>query len=103
MQPDEALLSAANGGADEAHDPADILGNVAAMFNAEDVDMNGARRRGANGVYSNPRSKANSSRFLFFSFCRLLYTRLRNVHHSESSFHACSRKKIYCRYNEASL
>uniref|UniRef100_A0A915A8F8 C2H2-type domain-containing protein n=1 Tax=Parascaris univalens TaxID=6257 RepID=A0A915A8F8_PARUN len=62
VQPDATLLSAASGGGTgEAHDPADILGNVAAMFNAEDVDVNGARRRGANGVYSNPRSKANSS------------------------------------------
>uniref|UniRef100_A0A914RJ40 Uncharacterized protein n=1 Tax=Parascaris equorum TaxID=6256 RepID=A0A914RJ40_PAREQ len=77
VQPDATLLSAASGGGtDEAHDPADILGNVAAMFNAEDVDVNGARRRGANGVYSNPRSKANSSRFLFVIFSRSLCRRL---------------------------
>ncbi|VDK25868.1 unnamed protein product, partial [Anisakis simplex] len=49
MHTDDSLMTATN---DEAHDPADILGNVAAMFNAEDIDVNGLRRRSVNGVYS---------------------------------------------------
>ncbi|KHN74257.1 hypothetical protein Tcan_17893 [Toxocara canis] len=61
LQTDEALLGATGGGTEESHDPADILGNVAAMFNAEDVDVNGMRRRGINGVYTSARSKTNSS------------------------------------------
>lgn len=44
-------------------DPNEILGNVAALFSDNSLNI---RRRSANGVYVTARSKAASSRFASF-------------------------------------
>ncbi|MFH4976771.1 hypothetical protein AB6A40_003480 [Gnathostoma spinigerum] len=58
---DDVLLGVGGNSNEDNHDPADILGNVSAMFNADDSDLRTDRRRSSNGIYSSARSKANSS------------------------------------------
>ena len=69
LRGEDGLLGIAAGGdEDMIADPAENLGIVAALFNAEDVDANGFRRRSANGVYASARSKANANRLNHFLF-----------------------------------